>query len=147
MRFVILVLIGGCGCLTDRAATAGELPETPRIDNFVISTRPIGPVVCPRNPVLIKTPCRGPGKQQGWKVDIAADESGKTVVWRSTVLTDPQRLVVGPETGQFLGPLAGNDRLAASQLYYVRIMQRSDDGRDSVWSPWHQPFKTEDEAK
>lgn len=117
------------------------------IDNFVISTRPIGPVVCPRNPVLIRTPYRDPGKQQGWKVEIAADETGKTVVWRSKLLTDPQRVAVGSETGQFLGPIAGNDRLAASQVYCVRVMQGSDGGRESVWSPWHQPFRTEDKAK
>ena len=60
-------------------------PVTQRrwIDNFVISTRPIGPVTCPRNPVLIKTPYRGTGKQQEWKVEIAADETGKTLVWQS----------------------------------------------------------------
>ena len=32
------------------------------IDKFVISTNPIGPIVCPRNPVLTKTPYHGPGK-------------------------------------------------------------------------------------
>ena len=45
------------------------------IDNFVVSTKPIGPVVCSRNPVLIKTPYRGPGSQQAWQVEIAADNS------------------------------------------------------------------------
>jgi hypothetical protein len=52
-----------------------------------------------------------------------------------------------PFTGQFLGPLAGRDRLAASQVYYVRVMQQSDTGEESPWSPWHQPFKTEDDGK
>jgi hypothetical protein len=113
------------------------------IDNFVISTKPIGPVVCPPNPVLIKTPYHGPGKQQGWKAEIAADESGTTVVWRSGVLAAPQRVTVGTESGQFLGPLAGHDRLAASQLYYIRVMQHNDTGQESPWSPWHQPIKIE----
>jgi hypothetical protein len=124
-------------------------PVTQRrwIDNFVISTKPIGPVVCPRNPILIKTPYHGPGRQQGWKAEIATDESGKTIAWRSKVLTDVHRVVVGAEAGQFLGPLVGCDRLAASQLYYVRVMQQSDSGQDSPWSPWHQPFRTENETK
>jgi len=101
-------------------------------------------VVCARNPVLIKTPYRGPGKQQAWKAEIAADETGKTVVWRSRALTEPQCVTVGPETGQFLGPLAGHERLAPAQLYYVRVMQQNDTGRDSLWSPWHQPIQTKD---
>jgi hypothetical protein len=121
-------------------------PVTQRrwIDNFVISTRAIGPVVCPRNPVLLRTPYRGSGSQQGWSAEVAADPSGTTVVWRSKVLTDPRRVVVRTENGQFLGPLAGKDRLAASAVYYVRVLQWGDRGRKSAWSPWHQPFKTED---
>jgi hypothetical protein len=116
------------------------------IDNFVISTKPIGPVVCPRNPTIIKTPYHGPGKQQGWRAEIATDDTGKTVVWRSKVITDPQRVKVGPDTGQFLGPLAGRDHLDAAQTYFIRVMQQSDGGQESAWSPWHQPVKTEIEA-
>ena len=117
------------------------------IDNFVISTRPIGPVVCPCNAVLIKTPYRGPGKQQNCKVEIAADDSGKTVVWRSKAITAPQRIKVGIETGQFVGPLAGRERLAAATTYYFRVRQQNDSGLESPWSPWHQPVRTEDEVK
>ena len=122
-------------------------PGTQRrwIDNFVISTRPIGPVVCPRNPVLIKTPYRGPGRQQNWKVEIATDAGGEAVVWESKLLTEPDRVKVGPETGRFTGELAGNDRLAASRTYFLRVRQQSDKGQESAWSPWHQPFKTEDQ--
>ncbi len=112
------------------------------IDNFIISAKPIGPAVCPCNPTLIKTPYIGPGRQQGWKVEIAADEIGKTVVWRSNPLGEPQRVTVGSETGQFIGPLAGLNSLAASQLYYLRVMQQSDTGQQSPWSSWHQPIKT-----
>jgi hypothetical protein len=88
--------------------------------------------------------CRGPGKQQGWKAEIAADETGKTVVWRSNVLVEPQRVTVGPQTGQFLGALAGRDCLGASHTYYIRVRQQSNTGQESPWSPWHQPIKTED---
>jgi hypothetical protein len=113
------------------------------IDNFVISTKPIGPVVCPCNPVLIKTPYRGPGKQQGWRVEIAGDDAGKSVLWQSKLLTETDRVRVGAETGQFVGPLAGQDRLAGSQTYYFRVMQQSDAGQPSAWSPWHQSVRTE----
>jgi hypothetical protein len=124
-------------------------PVTQRrwIDNFVISTKPIGPVICPCNPILIKTLYHGSGKLQSWKVEIAADETGKTVVWRSKVLTDPRRVKVGMDTGQFLGPLKGRQRLTAATTYYFRVMQENDSGEKSTWSPWHQPIKTEDEAK
>ncbi len=114
------------------------------IDNFVISTKPIGPVVCPRNPVLIKTPYRGPGKLSGWEVEIAADDAGKSEVWRSKVVTDPQRVKVGTDTGQFLGLLSGRDRLAPGIMYWFRARQHNGDGQTSAWSPWHQPVKTED---
>lgn len=115
------------------------------IDNFVISTRPIGPVVCPRNPTLIKTPYFGPGEQRSWQAEIAADGRGQAVVWKSNPLTDPRRVTVGAETGQFVGPLAGRDRLAAGQVYYLRVRQQSDTGGASPWSDWHQPFRTQEE--
>ena len=42
-------------------------------DNFVISTKPIGPVVCPANPVLHKNPYKGPGKLAEWEVELSSD--------------------------------------------------------------------------
>ena len=124
-------------------------PVTQRrwIDNFVISTKPIGPVVCPRTPMLIKTPYRGPGNQQGWKVEIAADENGEVIVWRSNLLTAADRMTVGPETGKFLGPLAGQNRLDASRTYFLRVRQQGDASQESPWSPWHQPIRTEDDHR
>jgi len=41
------------------------------IDEFVVSTRPIGPVYCPVNPTLVKIPYYGPKEQAGWEVEIA----------------------------------------------------------------------------
>lgn len=113
------------------------------IDNFVISTRPIGPVVCPRNPVLIKTPYRGPGKQAAWEVEIASDENRHNPVWRSAPLTAERRVQVGEKTGDFLAALRGHTRLAAATIYSFRVRQQSDTGRWSAWSPWHQPVRTE----
>ena len=112
------------------------------IDNFVISTTPIGPVVCPPNPVLIKTPYRGPGKARAWEVQIAADAAGETVVWESRLLTKSDRIKAGIETGRFVGPLSGHEQLESSRTYYARVRQQSDAGQWSAWSAWHQPFKT-----
>lgn len=75
------------------------------IDNFVISTEPIGPVVCPRNPILIKTTYRGPGEQQAWKAEVAIGT--EHVVWRSNLLTESERVRVGEDTGSFLSQFSG----------------------------------------
>ena len=101
----------------------------------MISTKPIGPVVCPRNPVLIKTPYHGPGKQQSWKIEIAADETGKTVVWRSGVLTEPTRVKVGEDNGPGR-PACGTPAARGGDNLYFRVMQ-GDSGQKSAWSPWH----------
>jgi len=113
------------------------------IDNFVISTEPIGPVVCPRNPVLIKTPYRGPGSQQAWQVEITADGSGDELVWRSAPSDEPNQIRVGTDTGQFVGAAEAMDQLKADEVYYCRVRQQSDTGQWSAWSPWHQPFRTQ----
>jgi hypothetical protein len=116
------------------------------IDNFVISTAPIGPVVCPRNPILIKTPYRGPKIQQTWQVQIAADAAGKSVVWESRMLSDSNRVRIGVDTGQFVGPLSRQQQLAPAGTYYARVRQQSSSGEWSPWSPWHQPFRTRKES-
>jgi hypothetical protein len=112
------------------------------LDNFVISTKPIGPVVCLRNPILIKTPYQGPGVQQSWQVEIAADDRGREVVWKSGLLETNSKVRVGPEAGRFVGLLSNKVRLDAGGLYSARVRQQSTDGVWSAWSPWHQPFKT-----
>jgi hypothetical protein len=114
------------------------------IDNFVISTKPIGPVVCPRNPVLIKMPYHGPGKQKAWEAEVAADAGGKSVVWRSRPIAAPDRVTVDATAGQFVGPLAGKRQLDAAGIYFSRVRQQSDAGLWSAWSAWHQPLRTAD---
>lgn len=109
------------------------------MDNFVISTKPIGPVICPPNPVLIKTPYRGPGVQQAWEVEIAEGDQER-IVWRSRSLTEPERVRVDQDTGSFAGQLSGLD---PSRVHYIRVRQQSDTGNWSEWSPWHQPFAVE----
>ena len=113
------------------------------IDNFVISTQPIGPVVTSRRPTLIKTPYRGPGRQQAWQVEIVADSAGEKVVWTSNLIKVPERIQVGSDTGRFIGRLSDQTRLEAGHVYFIRVRQQSTNGTWSAWSSWHQPFKTQ----
>jgi hypothetical protein len=63
------------------------------------------------------------------------------------VPVDPERVKVGSDTGQFLGPLTGRDQLAPAATYYFRAMQASDGGQQSLWSDWHQAIKTENSVE
>ena len=120
-------------------------PVTQRrwLDNFVISTRPIGPVVCPRNPVLLRAAYRGPGKLAAWEVEAAADPAGQQVVWKSHRIAAADRVVVSNETGRFLGPLSDESGLVGGKMYYFRVRQENDRGQASAWSTWHQAIQIE----
>lgn len=115
-------------------------------DNFVISTQPIGPVECPANPVLIKTPYRGPGKLAQWVVQLASDFEGNDVVFRSDALAQSEQVTVNASRGTFVGSLAGSDRLAHGKTYYARVQQTSTTGTTSDWSRWHQGFVVSDDT-
>jgi hypothetical protein len=110
-------------------------------DNFVISTKPIGPVVCPANPTVIKTPYRGPGKAGGWELELAADYGGKDVVYRSKRLPPGNRAVVSVKHGEFRGSLAGKKALTSGKIFFLRVRQNSSEGMLSEWSRWHQGFR------
>lgn len=114
------------------------------IDNFVVSTKPIGPVICPGNPILIKTPYRGPGKLESWEVEIATDESGDSVVWKSKQLGEAKSVKVASETGTFVGESEGQTELESSSKFFIQVRQQNDSGAWSAWSPWHQSFQTID---
>jgi hypothetical protein len=117
--------------------------QTRWIDNFVISTQPIGPVVCPPNPILIKTPYYGPGKLSAWEVELGSGGTAEpATVWKSNLIhRDDERVEVDAATGQFAGILAGKEKLASNATYYCRVRQQGD-GEWSNWSPWHQGFRT-----
>jgi hypothetical protein len=110
-------------------------------DNFVISTEAIGPVVCPSKPELIKTllpDC------EDWEAEIAADEDGKEVVWKSEGLGKKERVTVNAANGKFSGAAAKKKELPGGGTYWCRARQKAK-GKDwSAWSHWHQAFKTEE---
>ena len=115
-------------------------------ENFVISTEPIGPVVCPRNPELIKTLFRGEGEQSAWQLELSTDPQGGTVVWSSNVIIGGNRVRVSVDSGKFTSSLQGETQLAPSMVYYCRVREQSQSGEWSQWSVWHQPFKTTNET-
>ncbi|XZE56183.1 hypothetical protein SH139x_002278 [Planctomycetaceae bacterium SH139] len=116
------------------------------IDNFVISTKPIGPVVCSTNPTILKTSYIGPGYQHSWQAEIAErDSMGAAVgnpVWRSLMQADSNQVTINLENGEFLGRLSQSSSLANDTSYLIRVRQRSSNGQWSLWSDWHQPFQT-----
>ena len=112
-------------------------------DNFVVSTKPVGPVSCPANPVLYRTPYHGPGKLETWEAEIASDLNGTDVVFRSFPAGTMDSMIVSKESGFFTGSLETGIRLVTGPVYYCRLRQKSSNGNWSEWSRWHQPFKVE----
>jgi uncharacterized protein (DUF2147 family) len=112
-------------------------------DNFVISTKPIGPVVCPSNPTLYKTPYYGPEELAIWEVELASDYDGNDVVYLSKELGKQEFIIINSENGRFSGSLDGKIALHSGKTYYCRVRQKSIIGKWSDWSHWHQGFKVE----
>ncbi|VAW23207.1 hypothetical protein MNBD_BACTEROID01-1871 [hydrothermal vent metagenome] len=112
-------------------------------DNFVISTKFIGPVVCPANPNLYKTPYYGPGGLAAWEVELASDYDGDDVVFKSNVLGAVENVTISQSNGSFSGSLVGEPALSSGKTYFCRVRQKSSNGEWSDWSRWHQGFVVE----
>ncbi|HEX3988050.1 MAG TPA: hypothetical protein VHZ30_01385, partial [Verrucomicrobiae bacterium] len=103
-------------------------------DNFVISTRPIGPIVATSPPMLERTPG---DSASGWELETAADPEGADIVWRSKSMpAEDRRITVNSANGEFTGSQTGNSALAAGRDYWSRIRRTG----ETEWSPWHAPF-------
>jgi hypothetical protein len=83
-------------------------------DDFVVSTKPIGPVTAPSRPTLRLT------SAQPCDVEIADDAKGSKVVWSTTGATGKATVTVP---------------LASGPTYYCRVRHPG-----GPWSSWHQPF-------
>lgn len=116
------------------------------LDHFVISADPIGPVVCPRNPVLIKTPFRGSGQPGAWEAEVALNGDDDAVAWRSNPIVGGLNARVDKEHGRFVNGHGGLDGLQPGAVYYARVREANRAGEWSEWSGWHQAFKTEGET-
>ena len=110
-------------------------------DNFVISTNPIGPVICPVNPTLFKTPYYGPGELSAWEIELASDYDGNDVVFTSNELGTDEKVTINQNNGAFLGSLDKETTLLSGETYFGRVRQKSSNGEWSGWSRWHQEFK------
>lgn len=120
--------------------------QTRWLDNFVISTQPIGPVVTSRRPtVLLGGPA--PESASRWEVEAANASDQKTVVWRSKPIQGANRVTLDASAGTFNGPLAGTDQLAPNTRYAVRVRALGRDGTPEAWSAWHQVFQTTGEPR
>lgn len=108
-------------------------------DDFVVSTKPIGPVVAAANPVLLKRPSDG---ATAWQVEVRPNRAGSKTVWEgrsSPAGGRDDRLTVDAATGTFAGELAGKASLPPGE-YVARCREQVPDGTWTDWSPWHQPF-------
>ena len=86
-------------------------------DDFVVSTKPIGPVTAATAPQLLLTttsPC---------DVEIAADSRGERVVWKSRPGEAKE------------GKVTASSKLEPGTIHFCRIRRSG-----GAWSPWHQPF-------
>ena len=110
-------------------------------DNFVISTTPIGPVVCPANPTLFKTPYYGPCELAVWEVELASDYDGNDVVFKSNTLGTEEKVIIDQNNGVFSSSLKKMKALLSGEIYFSRVRQKSSNGDWSSWSRWHQGFK------
>jgi hypothetical protein len=114
--------------------------QTRWLDNFAISTRRIGPIVVPRRPTILLGGPSGPHVGGAWQVELAG--SAGDVVWRSGAIRGPDRVAVDRISGEFVGALSGEDRLAPDVLYYGRVRAWTADTTADGWSFWHQGFQT-----
>lgn len=112
-------------------------------DNFVVSTSRIGPLVCPSNPTLFRTPYHGPEALSSWEVQVATDQEGIDTVYGSNPLDTSESVVINVENGDFSGSHTGWDELSPDYSYFCRVRQQSTNGEWSDWSRWHQNFKVE----
>ena len=104
-------------------------------DDFVISTRPIGPILATTPPVITRTSI---ATGTGWKAELAADPEGKEIVWRSKPIPDnAMSLTIDSTNGSSSGIRADKTSLAAGRVYWTRV--RCLGATD--WSPWHAPFR------
>jgi len=141
------------------------------MDEFVISTQPIGPVYAPPNPELVRTRHPGAEGTSSWEVEVACRldrqkphavrlyERGRSgrrgvrgtvgedvwgeVVWKSNAISRSKTSVkITTGEGKFAGAQRQRSTLEPKRVYFCRIRQKDPSGRWSGWSAWHQPFQT-----
>jgi hypothetical protein len=106
------------------------------LDNFVVSTQPIGPIVATATPTVTRT--AGSGVTQ-WEAQAATDPEGKDVVWTSNPIYGAKLSVtVDAAHGKFT---AGKAQLTPGVTHWLRLRERSGAGGWSGWTAWHSSFR------
>lgn len=108
-------------------------------DNFVISARPIGPIVATQTPKLTRTA----GKVASWQVQAATSPQDADIVWTSRPVDGAtESLPLDASQGAFVGSRAGKKSLTPSTTHWLRLRERDASGNWSAWTAWHAPFRT-----
>ena len=113
--------------------------EARYFDDFVISTRPIGPVVAAEVPTLTRTAT----PVSAWQAQVSASPDDTDLVWTSKV-TDGRELSLSMDSahGTFSGSRADSASRASGMVHWLRLRERTASGEWSQWSSWHAPFCT-----
>ena len=113
-------------------------------DNFVISEKPIGPVVVSQNPILYRNKYRGPGVLDSWELEVAQafNSENSEIVWKSYMIQGTDSVEVNTNNGKFMNGSAQRTKLVPGSRYYARVRQKNSKGIWSSWSRWHQNFET-----
>jgi len=110
-------------------------PQSRWLDNFVISTKPIGPIGAGRPVTIHRTNVAGAGP---WEAEIAADPEGQTIVWKShPISAGAATVTVAPPSGGFCDPSTRELAAGPDHAYWVRLRKIG----ETEWSPWHFPFR------
>jgi hypothetical protein len=109
-------------------------------DHFVISTKPIGPLVTTRVPAFTRTTGTN---VTVWEAEAATDPDGKDIVWKSKTLPGAMtRLTINTMQGRFVGSRAGQTQFSPDTICWLRLRQKSAAGDWTEWTAWHAPFRT-----
>ncbi|MES2461466.1 MAG: hypothetical protein V4671_12860 [Armatimonadota bacterium] len=103
-------------------------------DNFMVSTKQIGPILTSSAPTLTRTSTSvGP-----WDLQLASDFQGRDIVWTSgTSAANVSLRRVERIEGKFMGSHQGYRALLQGGVYWGRVRERS----APTWSDWHSPFR------
>ena len=120
---------------------SGSLKEQARwFDDFVVSTRPVGPMTSEAVPLLRRTQADG---IKEWQAQVALDPEGHDIVWTSRPASSRDlELKVDTEHGALEGSCEGKGLLPGGRLCWIRLREITGAATQSDWTAWHAPFRT-----
>lgn len=113
------------------------------LDNFTVSTKPVGMGYSPGNPLVFKGPFEDPDDndvQSTFECQVSSVPGTSEMVWTGKIQGRHERIRIDMINGSFMGTLSGEVNLLAG-TYYARVRQADREGNLSEWSAWKK-FKT-----